>query len=328
MKKLLLMVAGALVCIESVSACCMVPRTYKGSIGQSMQEAVVLHADGREELVLGIKYQMKPGKDGKLPPYFAWVITVPNEPDRYQLADRDLFKKVFDWGDPKMRRRPFSDSRGPREKIALGGLIWSKQVTVGPYTIQPVKATGMAALKGLNVWLDENGFPQEDEKHMEYFVKNGFTFLCIKVSPAKASASVPGGGSLKPLHLSFKSKQPYYPLRFSSRQGVFGINVWLMIKDKIDYKKAATVYQKVGARSPVNSKGELDPFQRFNVAVTQQKCPKALSALMKNSPSSVIRNQTTWNLNLIKSAQVNKRVKISSWNQDVFLPLAGIVRSE
>ena len=130
-----------------LSACCMVPRTYGGTIGQSMQEAVVVHADGREELVVGIKYRMKPDQDGKMPPYFAWVITVPNEPDRYQLAERDLFKEVFRWGNPKMEKRSSGNGLVPRSEIDGGELVWSKVVKVGPYTIQPAKATGMAALK-------------------------------------------------------------------------------------------------------------------------------------------------------------------------------------
>lgn len=298
----------------------MVPRTYKGTIGQSMQEAVVVHADGREELVLGINYKMTPGKDGKLPPYFAWVITVPNEPDRYQLAERDLFAKVFEWGDPKMRT-PTLSRDVPKSKNAEGSIILSKKVTVGPYTIQPIKAIGMAALKGLNQWLDKNGFPQEDEAHMKYFVENGFTFLCIKVTPAKSESAVPGGGPLKPLHLSFKSKEPYYPLRFSSRQGIFGINVWMLTKDQIDFKKAVAVYQKVGAPSPMTRNGQLDPFRRFNVKVTKNKSPEALRKLMANSPSSSIQNQIAWHLNLIKSSQVNRKVKIASWDKDVFLPM-------
>ena len=132
---------------------------------------------------------------------------------------------------------------------------------------------------------------------------------------------MPDGGPLKPLHLSFKSEEPYYPLRFSSRQGIFGINVWMLTKDQVDFKKAAAVYQKVGAPSPLGSNGQLDPFRPFNVKVTQKKSPEALRKLMANSPSSSIRNQSSWHLNLIKSSQVNHHVKIASWNNDVFLPM-------
>ena len=39
-------------------ACCMVPRTYNGTIGQDAQEAVLIHDDGREELILRINYRI------------------------------------------------------------------------------------------------------------------------------------------------------------------------------------------------------------------------------------------------------------------------------
>lgn len=287
-----------------------------------MQEAVVVHADGREELVLGINYRMKPDQDGKMPPYFAWVITVPNEPDRYQLAERDLFKEVFQWGNPKMEKRPFGEGKVPRSTDDGGELVWSKLVKVGPYTIQPVKATGMAALKGLNQWLDQNGFPSEDEGHMEYFVKNGFTFLCIKVRPAGDGERVPGAGPLKPLHLSFKSKEPYYPLRFSSRQGVFGVNIWMLTEDGIDPQKVAAVYRKLGAPSPVNDKGELGPFEKFNVQVARSEFPAPLLDILKKSPDKSLSAIREWKLNLIRAPKVNGMVKIADWPDDVFLPLA------
>jgi hypothetical protein len=326
--KLIILYLSLFVVLGKIShACCMVPRTYQGTIGQSKQEAVVVHADGRQELVLGINYKLKPGKDGKLPPYFAWVITVPNEPDHYQLADRDIFRKVFDWGDPKMRVQTRDKSAREEPGRSANGIILSKQIKVGPYTIQPVKATGVEALKGLNDWLEKNGFPKEDEKHMEYFVKNGFTFLCIKINPSEAGASVPGAGPLKPLHLSFKTKEPYYPLRFSSRQGVFGINVWMLTKEKIDPKKAWAVYNKLNAQSPMNNKGVVNPFSKFNVPVKKSNFPKSLVKVVENGQSTAIKEQKQWHLNLIRSSSVNNsRSRIAQWNEDVFVPLAGLTK--
>jgi hypothetical protein len=60
---------------------------------------------------------------------------------------------------------------------------------------------------------------------MEYFVENRFTFLCVKFSPPGKKATVEAESGVKPLHLSFKSPNPYYPLRFSSRQGAFDVNL-------------------------------------------------------------------------------------------------------
>jgi len=312
-------------------ACCMVPVTYSGSIGQTMQEAVVFHADGREELILGIDYKLKSdSKKGsaELPPYFAWVITVPNEPDRYELAERDLFKAVFDWGNRKVTKP--KDTQGLRKAAGIipaaetDGLIISKKVEIGPYEIQPVKATGVEALDGLNAWLKTNGFPQEDVGHMTYFVKGGFTFLCVKVHPPKGETSVAGSGELKPLHLSFASESPYYPLRFSSRQGVFGINVWMFTENAIDLKQAAPVLGRLGGDVPKrrwNGKWSSDVYHN-NVEVQTTDLPKQLTTALKGLETKEIKTVERWNLNLVRSKSVNLAVPIIDWENDIFLPLA------
>ena len=157
-------------------ACCMVPATYKGSIGQEAQEAVLIHDEGREELVLRINYRIK---GATMPNQFAWVITTPVEPDAYALADAKLFEDMFDLAQRLAAPRSKSRSVGcaARAGSALPmGIELGKRVEVGPYDIQPVRGVGPLALKGLNTWLADNGFPTEPPDHMTYFVENGFTF--------------------------------------------------------------------------------------------------------------------------------------------------------
>src|SRR5262249_42569657 len=129
----------------SAESCCMVPATYAGTISQSAQEAVIFHADGREELILKINYKIT---GDTLPDKFAWVITVPNTPDAYEVADAKLFEEVFPWAEklvvPQTKNGNTLGGRGDH------GLEIGKPVKVGPYTIQPVKALGKEALTGLN----------------------------------------------------------------------------------------------------------------------------------------------------------------------------------
>ena len=73
-------------------ACCMLPATYEGTISQNAHEAVIIHHAGREELVLRIDYKII---GESMPDNFAWVITVPNEPDEYAIADAKLFEEMF-----------------------------------------------------------------------------------------------------------------------------------------------------------------------------------------------------------------------------------------
>jgi len=75
-----------------VFACCMLPETYRGTISQNDHEAVIVHRAGRQELVLRINYKII---GDTMPDQFAWVITVPNEPDNYKIANPQLFEDMF-----------------------------------------------------------------------------------------------------------------------------------------------------------------------------------------------------------------------------------------
>lgn len=315
-------ITTCLVSAASLSqACLMAPKTYKGELGQNMHEAVMFHADGREELVLGIKYNLRPVEGEKLPATFAWVITVPSEPDRYALADSDLFKKTFSWATPLITPKPGGFGIVPRNKGA--NILLSKEVKIGPYTIQPIKALGLQAIKGLNKWLDDNGFPKENENHMKYFIENDFTFLCVKINPTARQKSVPGGGSIKPLHLSFASKQPYFPLKFSSRQGVFGVNVWMFTKNKIDSVRCDPIFAQLAVEKSRQFKDATlrGNYRLENVSVKSTEFPSPLEKIILDAQHEAIKGTVQWNLSLIRSEMVNHKVKIANWKTDLFFPL-------
>lgn len=291
-------------------ACCMVPRTYQGSIGQSEQEAVLIHHNGREELILKIHYQIK-GKTRALPDRFAWVITVPSEPDEYAVADDKLFEEVFDWTE-KLTRLP-TRSAGARGASlgapgAAAGIELGRAVKVGPYAIQPVRALGKEALGALNDWLEKNGFPTEDPKHMEYFVEKKFTFLCVKVTPEEGKKEVAPGGGLPPLHLSFKSETPYYPLRFSSRQGVFNVNLYVLTRKEFDYETSSDSLKRI--------RWEREEDRIQNVPVQPERFPKTLKAAF--AKSAFKGDKETWHLNVLRARRVNRENDIASWKEDIF----------
>ena len=292
----------ALVASTPVESCCMVPATYKGTISQSAQEAVIFHADGREELILKINYKIT---GDTLPDKFAWVITVPNTPDSYEVAGAKLFEEMFPWAE-KLVVPP---SKGDDGKNGRGhGLEIGKPVKVGPYTIQPVKALGKEALKGLNDWLADNGFPKEDPDHMIYFVVNKFTFLCVKFEPPKGQEAVNADGGVPPLHLSFKSDNPYYPLRFSSRQGVFDVNLYVFTKKDFDYQKSSESLDRINI-------GKARPFLT-NVEVAPKDFPRLLKAVYEKSKFKDYAGK--WRLNVLRAIAVNKGNSIAKWKSDIF----------
>jgi hypothetical protein len=303
--------------LTGANACCMVPRSYKGTISQSAQEGILFHKGDREELILRINYQLK-GEGA--PDRFAWVITVPNEPDRYAVADGELFREMFHWAEDAMFVKPRSFGFGAKSDKALAvpgsipqGIELGKRVQVGPYDIQPVRALGAEALGALNEWLKNNGFPTEDPKHMAYFVENNFTFLAIKISPPKGEKTVRLNGEVEPLHLSFKSDKVYYPLRFSSRQGVFDLNLYVFTDKKFDYWKSRGALKKINLSSPSRLKK--------NVNVVSKSLPKSLRDQLGKTAADSIKAAANWKANLVRTHQTNRDNAIASWEEDVFFTL-------
>ncbi len=303
--------AAVLVTITaSALACCMVPLSYEGSIGQDAQEAVLIYDEGREDLVLRINYRIT---GESMPDTFAWVITVPAEPDKYALADEKLFKEMFELARRFVVPAPRSMPTLSCSAFKMGGRIsagleFGERVNVGPYDIQPVRGVGANALQALNGWLHENGFPTEDESAMRYFVEEGFTFLCVKITAGEEGGAVSPNGLLPPLHLSFKSDGLYYPLRFSSRQGVFDVNLHVLTQKKLDYEKGASTLERIAWGST--------NYKR-NVKLNKRDFPDALKAVFAKGK----RSQRSWRYNNIRCYRVNRDNSIKTWPEDVFLAL-------
>ena len=298
-----------IVCVPAspVMACCMLPATYEGTISQNAHEGVILHHDGREELVLRINYKIT---GETMPDNFAWVITVPNEPDKYAIADAELFKRMFAFSEKLRPRKKKSGKGGFGGGGGMGGgsVELGKRVQVGPYDIQPVRGVGANALTGLNNWLKENDYPTEDPAHMEYFVANKFTFLCIRIAAPKGEQAVGSRGDVVPLHLSFASPKPYYPLRFSSRQGAFDVNLHVLTQRELNYRYSARVLRQINWTN--------DRFPR-NAKFHTSSLPGVLKKMIGESHFKDYRGR--WFYNNIRGVNVNRDGAIAKWTTDVFL---------
>ena len=289
--------------------CCMVPRDYKGTISQSAQEAALFWHDGKQDLILKINYKIT---GAAMPDRFAWIITVPNEPEAYATADPKFFEELFAWADPLLH----PPARGTKGEPAPGAdradLEFGKRVQVGPYDIQPVRALGKEALAGLNDWLGKNGFPTEDPDHMAYFVEKKFTFLCVKVSPPAGEKTVAPAAGLPPLHLTFRTPQPYYPLRFSSRQGVFDVNLYVFTRTPFDYAASGDSLRRINWKDARTLK---------DVEVDVSSFPKLLKEARARGAFKDLGG--AWRLNVLRGSQVNKDNAISTWTEDIFFKTRG-----
>ena len=312
---LLVAVSGSLSC-DRVQACCMVPRGFAGRISQRSQQAVLLHHGDRQELILQIDYQIS---GEKMPSQFAWVVTVPDEPSAYHLADAGIYQAVRLWSNARVMPPPRPTGGGcrmgctsqaplSRSDVESSPLEFGRRAQVGPYDIQPVRARGVQALEALNGWLEENGFPREEPAHMKYFVEQRFTFLCIRISPAAGEASVASGGKIPPLQLSFQSDEIYYPLLFSSRQGIFDLQLVVLSGTPLDYRQSGSTLARINWRS-----GGL----YRNVTVDATTFPSALQRSYDKRAIKDVPEQ--WYLNVLRCRDVNRGESIASWTEDVFL---------
>jgi hypothetical protein len=137
--------------------------------------------------------------------------------------------------------------------------------------------------------------------------------LCIKINPAKGKSTVGTGGDLEPLHLTFKSENVYYPLRFSSRQGVFDVNLTVLTRKKLDYKKSAAALRKINW---------IGSNLKKNVKVSREDFPKELAAAYQKSSFKGLKEKT-WYLNVIETRNTNRGNTIANWESDVFLATTG-----
>ena len=292
-------------------ACCMLPKLYEGSIEQTQQEGIIIYDKGVQDLIL----KVDPKITGKAQlENICWLITVPNEPDKYDVCDESIFETMYDLRRLHLVRKRSNTSIGcskssedkakdSAEKIE--GVELGKFVQVGDYDIQPVRGVGKHALSGLNKWLEQNGFPTEPEDHMKYFVDNKFTFLCIKVNSQEGGiASRP---ELKPLHLTFKSDEVYYPMKYSSQQGDFSANIYTITSMPIDFIQSSELLERLNWKNK---------FLKKNVNLAKKQLPDDLTDIIgKDKPYLYFNN--------FRCAHPNYKNAISNWEEDVFFKLNG-----
>jgi len=184
-------------------------------INEPTQKAIIVHADGREELLLQVKYE------GPLEE-FGWLIPVPNLPT-VKLGSIECFYELS-----KFTQKNF-DPRGQYAGLSSNGAHALKDEeplvkvieiqTVGAYQIAILSTKDSAALES---WLKENqfAFPANAAGVIDEYVKQRWYFIAVKInikggslfSTSKELAS----GELNPLQIGFASEPCLFPLRISS----------------------------------------------------------------------------------------------------------------
>ncbi|NQZ59363.1 MAG: DUF2330 domain-containing protein [Lentisphaeraceae bacterium] len=294
----------------------MLPHSFDGEISQRSQQALIVYDNGVEDLVLKISPSIL--SENKLPT-FCWLITVPNEPEHYDVVNKSFFSEL-----EKLKKEHLvkpepifniaCSKHSEMDKIlsaaesAPKGVELGKRVNVeGIYDIQPVRGVGEHALTGLNTWLKQNGFPVEPLEHMKYFVDKKFTFLCIKVNPASGESGIQSSPQLKPLHIRFKSDKVYYPMKYSSQQGDFSANIYTLTTKPIDYKQSRKTMRRLTAYADYRLYKNVDLSDSSDLAPLE----KVLGD----------RDFDHLYFNNMFCASPNYDKAISKWQEDVFFEL-------
>jgi hypothetical protein len=319
-----------------LSACCMVPGGYAGDVDQSAQRVVVLHraasgdTPGYQEMLIRVQPFFQGAESN--PDHLVWVVTVPSKPLRYEVADLAaldagpaLHERLFQlarrqWADRSDFGWPdwlpiLNESRDMKAAEPL--LEIDNAVTVGPYTITPVRATGADAVTELNAYLAERGFPQEDPDHVRYFIDNDFTFLCIRIAPPAGQASLGRKLDLPPLVLGFETESPYYPGKFSSRQGNFALDLTVISDRPLEIETLDVMRKRLDA---INE-GYVQLVNLYSVKPLPEELARAFGERAQAEPPE------RWFVNRIRSTGFNPggdaKPAISEWPDDVFLKLGG-----
>ena len=175
-------------------------------IHEPAQKAIILHENGREDLILQVKYE------GDVDD-FAWVVPVPDYPD-VGVSRPELFEELA-----YLTAVEAYEGGGFFACLPASGVesspvdVW-EEAEVGVYHYAILSAQDPL---GLVDWLNSNGypFPEEGAETVDYYVDKGWYFVAIRINAGEQAEGL-AEGTVQPLRLSFDSEDIVYPLRITS----------------------------------------------------------------------------------------------------------------
>jgi HEAT repeat protein len=196
-------------------------------INEPTQKAIIVHDQGREDLVLQVKYE-GPAED------FGWLIPVPGLPE-VRKGSMGCFYELS-----KLTQQHFGENRVMTAGISHGmsaeGAVKVIEIkTVGAYEVAVISARNAASL---GEWLDAHHFifPKENQDVLDSYVKKQWYFVAARIDPNQSGFTLVSGapkktpiptstrkqlasGELHPLVISFPSDKCVFPLAISAVNG-------------------------------------------------------------------------------------------------------------
>ncbi len=195
--------------------------TSKTDISIPTQNAFIAYRNGKEELVLQVKYRSKVSD-------FLWLVPTPSKPAVHRF-DNLIFRMLNTWAEPSLHywvdnyRDSYKYSNIAREVASPGhsqtvrfDVDVASQDQIGIYDITVLK---VKTAEDLQKWSSNNGYsiPERAVPVISEYLKQGWVFTAIKVNTrTRTGVSGPHEGFLQPLVFQFISPERICPLRISS----------------------------------------------------------------------------------------------------------------
>src|SRR5438477_7139096 len=139
MNRYVQLAAGILLLVAGTAYPCLhAPSSYKGSLAETSQQALIFWRNGREELILKVDYRL--AAQAALPDDLAWVVPVPAVPDDYRVVSPQIFKEAFELAEAQHEKSLRDPRKGLQDLQATNArIIQLASVSVGEYDITPLK---------------------------------------------------------------------------------------------------------------------------------------------------------------------------------------------
>jgi|GEM_PF-1720434 len=176
-------------------------------IGEPEQKAVVFYHEGREELILSVRYEGAAEE-------FAWLVPLP-EPPEIEESDIEIFEMMSRFAPSEWPHYGMKDGRTMgMEELAVEII---EQRTVGAFDVTVLRSSDAGELRD---WLQERGFAYDQgaEAVLGEYINKDWCFVAMRINPSQGdeTESMLSQGIIDPLRLSFTTPQPVYPLHISS----------------------------------------------------------------------------------------------------------------
>ena len=270
------------------------PGGFAGKVHLTHQEALVIHHQGQQLLVLQARFEIEErtapssrvrgrpkvspeGAAASAPPArMAWIIPLPPGATPVDPPAGAL-EELYDVTHPSPKIKYRLRTQRPSAFNRFGeSLFTDKQTQRGEDTIAWEVMEGSAALEGLRGRLQSLGFEGLNREVAEDYAERGWTFALGRVeSPGES-------GMLGPAAFSFPSENLVFPMRFQADAGEFDLSLYVL-SDKVWDKRGLSAWRIQGVREWENLHREAW-FQGY-LSLANPPFPPSLKARLEETGS-------------------------------------------